>query len=177
MLENDRADDTATFIKLKSSDDVTFKVSVKVAKMSRTLSHMIEDMHIDGDSDEAIPIANITGDILKKVLEYCECYVGIWRFDVVAKMEKGRTLKPWEKEFCSGGQDEVAEILLAANYLDIGPLLEMTCQYVANIIVGKTPDEIRAVFNIENDFTPEEEEGHRKETVWCQDIIEKERLS
>ena len=33
---------------------------------------------------------------------------------------------------------------------------------------GKKADEIRRMFNIKNDFTPEEEEQVRKENEWCE---------
>ena len=50
------------------------------------------------------------------------------------------------------------DIFQAANYLDIKGLLDVTCKTVANMIKGKTPEEIRKTFNIKNDFTPAEEE-------------------
>ena len=40
-------------------------------------------------------------------------------------------------------------------------LLDVTCKTVANMIKGKTPEEIRKTFNIKNDFTPSEEEQVR----------------
>lgn len=35
--------------------------------------------------------------------------------------------------------------------------------------IGKTPDEIRRIFNIVNDFTQEEEDLVRKENEWCEE--------
>lgn len=55
----------------------------------------------------------------------------------------------------------------AANYLNIKLLLDLTCQTVADMIKGKTPEEIRKTFNIKNDFTPEEEEEVRRENQWA----------
>jgi len=61
------------------------------------------------------------------------------------------------------------ELILAANYLDMKGLLDVCCKTVANMIKGKSPEEIRRTFNIRNDFTPEEEEAVRKENEWCED--------
>ncbi|KAF0038439.1 hypothetical protein F2P81_008923 [Scophthalmus maximus] len=59
--------------------------------------------------------------------------------------------------------------IAAANYLDIKGLLDVTCKTVANMIKGKTPEEIRKTFNIKNDFTEEEEAQVRKENQWCEE--------
>lgn len=60
-------------------------------------------------------------------------------------------------------------LLQAANFLDIQSLLDLTCKTVANMIKGKTPDQIRAEFDIPNDFTPEELEDVRRDNAWCDD--------
>ena len=57
----------------------------------------------------------------------------------------------------------------AANYLDIKPLLDVGCKTVANMIKGKSPEEIRKTFNIQNDFTPEEEDQIRRENEWAEE--------
>ncbi|KAJ3379778.1 E3 ubiquitin ligase complex SCF subunit scon-3 [Entophlyctis sp. JEL0112] len=74
-----------------------------------------------------------------------------------------------DKEFITVDQGTLFEIILAANYLDMKNLLDLGCKTVANMIKGKTVEEIRKTFNIVNDFTPEEEEQIRKENEWCED--------
>jgi S-phase kinase-associated protein 1 len=66
-------------------------------------------------------------------------------------------------------QGTLFELILASNYLDIKGLLNVTCKSVANMMKGKTPEEIRKTFNITNDFSPEEEEQVRKENEWCEE--------
>lgn len=46
-------------------------------------------------------------------------------------------------------------------------MLDVTCKTVANMIKGKTPEEIRKTFNIKNDFTEEEEAQVKQALVSC----------
>merc|ERR1712194_909989 len=76
----------------------------------------------------------------------------------------------WDKKFAGVDDDTLFSLILAANYLDIKSLLDLTCKTVADYIKAcKTPQEIRRRFNIKNDFTPEEEEEVRKENAWCEE--------
>ena len=61
------------------------------------------------------------------------------------------------------------ELILAANYLNINPLLELSCAKVASLIKNKTIPEIRKFFSIENDFTPEEEAQIMEENKWAEE--------
>merc|ERR1712167_132262 len=75
----------------------------------------------------------------------------------------------WDANFVEVAQDVLFELILAANYMDIKPLLDLTCAKVASMIKGKSPEQIRRRFNIQNDFTPEEEEAVRAENKWAED--------
>ncbi|PIA56863.1 hypothetical protein AQUCO_00700904v1 [Aquilegia coerulea] len=75
--------------------------------------------------------------------------------------------KTWDADFAKVDQATLFDIILAANYLNIKSLLDLTCQTVADIIKGKNPEDIRKTFNIKNDFTPEEEEEIHKENQWA----------
>ena len=39
------------------------------------------------------------------------------------------------------------------------------------MIKGKTPEEIRKTFSIQNDFTPEEEDQIRRENEWAEESV------
>ena len=155
-------------VKLTSSEGTEFTVDRDIAEKSVLLKNMLEDV---GESDMAIPLPNVTGPILKKVVDWCTHH----RTDANPPVEdelKQRSaddIDEWDADFCKVDQGTLFELILAANYLDIKPLLDLTCKTVANMIKGKTPEEIRKTFNIVNDFTPEEEEQVRRENEWCED--------
>ena len=67
--------------------------------------------------------------------------------------------------------DMIFEIILASNYLDIKPLLELASAKVASILKGKTTEEIRRTFSITNEFTPEEEQQIIEENKWCMENL------
>ena len=75
----------------------------------------------------------------------------------------------WVKDFIDVSDEILFNMILAANYMDIKSLLDLTCKTVADEIKGKTPEEIRIRFNIKNDFTPEEEEEVKRENAWCEE--------
>ena len=78
-------------------------------------------------------------------------------------------VQKWYAEFIDLDQTLLFELILAANYMDIKPLLDLTCATVASMIKGKSPEEIRSTFNITNDFSPEEEAQVREENKWCEE--------
>lgn len=53
--------------------------------------------------------------------------------------------------------------------MHIPHLLDSCCKAIANLMKGLTVEELRAKFNIKNDFTPEEEEQVRRKTAWIEE--------
>ncbi|RCV04434.1 hypothetical protein SEVIR_1G001300v4 [Setaria viridis] len=156
-------------ITLRSSDGEEFEVEEAVAMESQTIRHMIED----DCADNGIPLPNVNAKILSKVIEYCNKHVHAAKpaddaAPAAADASAGaEDLKNWDAEFVKVDQATLFDLILAANYLNIKGLLDLTCQTVADMIKGKTPEEIRKTFNIKNDFTPEEEEEIRRENQWA----------
>ncbi|CAN6220497.1 unnamed protein product [Urochloa humidicola] len=161
---------------LISSDGERFEVTEAAANMSQTIRHMIED----GCADGGIPLPNVTAKALAKVLEYCNKHAAAATSDEAAGASSssssnnastgkdgGDDLASFDKEFVNVDQSTLYDIMLASNYLEIKQLLDLTCQKVADMIKGKTPEQIRQTFGIKNDFSPEEEEEIRKENQWA----------
>ncbi|KAG5357842.1 E3 ubiquitin ligase complex SCF subunit sconC [Yarrowia sp. B02] len=160
-------------VTLVSSDGVSFNVEKKVASRSQLLLNMMEDI---GDDAGEIPVPNVSSNVLKKVIEYCTYHqndplpaAGDDEGSSAADKKKSTVIDDWDYNFLQVDQEMLFEIILTANYLDIKPLLDVGCKTVANMIKGKTPEEIRRTFNIANDFTPEEEAQIRRENEWAED--------
>ena len=61
-------------IQLQSSDGEIFKLDVEIAKLSNTIKTMLDDLGIDEDEEEIVPLPNVNAAILKKVWIFNETY-------------------------------------------------------------------------------------------------------
>jgi S-phase kinase-associated protein 1 len=58
-------------VKLKSSDEKIFDVSFDVIKSSVTIKTMLEDLGINENSSEIIPLPSVSANILKLIIDFC----------------------------------------------------------------------------------------------------------
>lgn len=153
-------------VQLMSSDNQVFEVAQEAALMSGTVKNMIEEV----GSDDQIPLPNVSGIILAKVIEYINYHVEADKKDEEDQfiMDEDDT-RAWDVTYMQVDQQTLYELILAANYLNIKGLLDLTCQTVANLIKGRSTEDLRQKFNIKNDFTPEEEEEVKRENQWAFD--------
>ena len=156
-------------LKLESQEKTLFTVPKKVAMMSELVKTMV-----DGDSEEkVIPLPNVKANVLKLVIDYMKHHADNPPKEIEKPLKSANMAEvvadQWDADFVDVVQELLFELILAANYMDIKPLLDLTCAKVASMIKGKTPEQIRSTFNIQNDFTPEEEEAVRAENKWAED--------
>ena len=143
-------------VKLVTSEGEKMEVPIDVAARSVLIKGMIDDAGVEED----IPLPNVKKNILTKVVEFCT-YLNEHPPPEIEKPLRSNNLNDvttaYYADFVNLEQEVLFELILAANYLDIKPLLELSCAKVASVIKNKSIQEIRKYFNIENDFTPEEE--------------------
>lgn len=135
-----------TTVKVTSSDDVEFVVPKDVISFSQTVKHMIDDLP-DVAAEYAIPIASVKANTLKKVIEWCEYHTK--NPDTpIPETDRYRTdnIIPWDQDFMKVEMSLLFDLTLAANYLDIKLLLDLCLKTIANLMKGKTAEEIKTLF-------------------------------
>ena len=160
------SEDTVTVIPEEGEE---MQIPEKVAKMSTLITSMIDDA-----PDEPVPLPNVKKDILLKAVEFCEHHLE----DPLPEIEKplktnklADVVPDFYGKFVEIDVEVLYQLILAANYLDVKDLLELCCAQVAALMRGKTIEEIRELFHIENDFTPEEEAQIKEENRWAEEAI------
>ncbi|OWA49993.1 putative E3 ubiquitin ligase complex SCF subunit sconC [Hypsibius exemplaris] len=160
-------------MRLKSGDGAVVTLSMEAAKMSKILRQMIEDLTVNGtrpvdwENLDPIPLTNVSGNILRKIIIWMDWHM---KNDPPATEKEEDDLSPfteeiseWDEEFVKVDQGTLFELILATNYLNLKPLRTVCCKTVANTLKKKSVEQIREMYNIKNDFTPEEEEELRRE--------------
>ncbi|WOK98689.1 hypothetical protein Cni_G07401 [Canna indica] len=145
-------------VTIRCSDGVEFVVDAAVCSLSQTISYIIEDC---GHQETiSVPLPHVDSLTFGKVLTYMTKHAS------KAPINENN-LKAWDAEYMEIDRDTLYNLLLASNYMEIKDLVHLCAAKVADMIRGKQPEEIREIFNIKNDFTPEEEEEVRKEYAWA----------
>ena len=108
---------------------------------------------------------------LKKVLAFCE-YTKNKEVPEIEKPLKSvdfsTLVEEWYADYLNLPEEELYKLIMAANFLDIKPLLDLCCAKAYSFIKSKSIEEIREIYEIENDFSPEEEAQIMDENKWAE---------
>lgn len=156
--ENLKGEANVKLVTLKSSDGQGFQIDTKSANKSKVISELIQDFQEDNE----IPLPEIEGKILKKIVEYLTHYRDIVPKEIPKPLRDAKLneiIDPWDNNFIYSFT--IADCILlinGANYLDIQSLLCLGCARIASKMIELPIEEVRKTFNIEDDMTKEEKE-------------------
>uniref|UniRef100_A0A915DXA1 Skp1-related protein n=1 Tax=Ditylenchus dipsaci TaxID=166011 RepID=A0A915DXA1_9BILA len=101
----------------------------------------------DANQPANLTVNEVSTPIFKKVLEWCEEHKDDKEPVVQDDPQTGDriwfTLTAYEKNFFDVPVENIVELLTAANYLDLKSMYLFGCQSMANLILNKSPEEIR----------------------------------
>ena len=93
------------------------------------------------DTISELPLPNVKSQVLQKVIEFCEHHLSEPMTEIEKPLKSqvmADVVQKWYADFVDLEQVLLFELILAANYMDIKPLLDLTCATVASMIKGKT---------------------------------------
>jgi S-phase kinase-associated protein 1 len=162
-----------------SKEGEAFPVSIAVAKMSNLVVDTLGEDEEDNDDDDNsshevkdIPLPNVTAVVLQKVIDYCQHYRQVEEMIPIQTPLKSSKLEdlvqPWYSDFVKVDKNMLFDLVAAANFMDIKPLLDLTCLAVSILIKGKSATELREMFNISHELTPEEKAHAQRENAWAE---------
>ena len=132
---------------LISSDDVTFTLPVTVANVSVFIRTITGECTIDNEEIDPIPMIRINSKVLSMVIEFMQHY----HTEPMLTIQKplitpyiGDVVQNWYASFIENvkNKDMLYDIINAANYMHIQPLLDLSCAMTALIIREKSISEI-----------------------------------
>ena len=137
-------------ITLVSYDSTKISIDEKSAEKSI----LIKDYSKDFPNAE-IHLNNIDGDTLIKIKEYLEHYKEE-NPKIIPKPLPKKDFKEIVDEFdynyINIDTEKIFNLMLAANFLNIEPLINLTCAKISSLISGKKPEEIRRILGMGKDF-------------------------
>ena len=124
-------------------------LSLEAANGSEVIKNLIKDF-----PGEEINFENIPDDILTKIIEYLEHHKSIPPKKIpmpLPKKDFKECVDQWDYEFINIELEKIFEIMMAANYMHIQSLLDLTSAKIADVIRGKSPEEINRMFKLDDE--------------------------
>ena len=152
-------------IKLKSKNEKEFLISEKAVKRSKLIEGIIEDYQ----DNKIIPLPDVDGKILEKIIEYLNHYENS-EPKIIKKPLKNYKMKEafekWDYDYINNMNiEEIINLLNASNYMDIDSLVQLCKNKIAYEIIEKQIDEVINILKNNNDLSEEENELMNKYSI------------
>ncbi|GLJ18295.1 hypothetical protein SUGI_0323730 [Cryptomeria japonica] len=151
-------------VTLQSSEGQLIEVEEGAALQSEYINKMLIEntsARAQGSLFWCIVVPNVSNEILKMVMNYCEYHFHNNTYN--------EDVKNSDDEFVEGLKTDgmkLLNVVYAANELRVKSLMKLTCKAVSDIIKDMSIENVRQFLGIQNDFSKEEERKIRQEYEW-----------
>jgi S-phase kinase-associated protein 1 len=125
---------------------------VVISKQAAKLSEMLKTVIENSRENDVIPLRNISICVMIKIAEYLKHYEhsDINKIPLIEKPIRSTSMKDivseWDAEYINVKDDMLFELISVSNYLDIKPLLDLSCAKIATKIKDKSIEKIKKIF-------------------------------
>lgn len=138
-----------SYVWLQTADGSIQQVEEEVAMFCPIICREILQKSMGSSKTNAIILPERVNPVtLGLILDYCRFH------QIPGHSIKER--KAFDDKFIRLDTKKLCELTSAADSLQLKPLVDLTSRTLARIIEGKTPEEIREIFNLPDDLTEEE---------------------
>lgn len=169
-----------THVVIKCAGGDLVPLPLEIAQQSRLVKNMIDVLKVQENNVE-IPCETLKKEVVELLavssVPLCPPLPQSWmesHKEDGADADEGKKFNPQLSEqerrwFAELDEQRLYDVMMAANFLDVPHLLDKACETVAAMVRGRTPEEIREILGLKNDFSQEEYELVLKENAWLGD--------
>lgn len=159
-------------LQMKDQKEITIK------KVDAELSELLKGTMNDYPKDSSIPLPEVNSKEGERIVEFLEHCKGKAPKEIEKPLPTANLKElltgedEWYFEYISKFSiEEIADLVVAANFMEIQPLIDLCCAKIASLCKDKTEEEILKNFNITESFTEEEKAKIREENKWIEDNL------
>lgn len=155
---------------VSSQEGKEFKISKKSATLSKLLFGALQDFQ----GEINVPLQEIDDKTMQRAVDYLEHWQGLAPPEIEkplkSKFMEENTDK-WSADYINSMTlPELADLAVAANFMEIHPLLELACAKIASTGKDKSDDELFTEYGIDPAlYTEEVKEKIKQENQWLED--------
>jgi S-phase kinase-associated protein 1 len=146
FADNDNKEEVTGDITFVSKDGQLFVLPKKIAYLSKLVKLMCDQDKSATQLDISVPAS-----ILESVVSYLNHHQGVVPPEIkkpLRSLDLSKVVSDvWDASFINKFyQQELHDIIIAANYMDIPPLLHLGCAKIASVIKGKDNSDVKRMF-------------------------------
>jgi S-phase kinase-associated protein 1 len=155
-------------VTLETQDGVV-AVDVRLLGIADLVASALPDDPDEMTDDFVVPIPNVKSSVMEKVVDFLKLYAQEPMNAIETPMTKVAldevVQAPYAQYIDQLGCKGVFEVIAAANYLGVAPLVSLALAWVAFVLKGPSLDDFKKLYTIHNKFTAEEEAIFREEVL------------